>query len=157
MEPQGQNQRVNPNSVQVEPHIQDPLVDYLKQEHQGEDNAEIEPEEEDVERQELFNYQLARDRQIRDIRHHIRYRFNNMVDYSLYIANEIKKRELGSFQEAVSCVDSKRWLYAIKEEMNSLSKNKTWRFVEKPKRQKLIDCKWIYKLKEGATAMEELR
>ena len=45
----------------------------------------------------------------------------------------------------------------MKEEMDSLWKNKTWRFVEKLERHKLIDCKWIYKLKEGTTAGEELR
>ncbi|KAL5569615.1 hypothetical protein UlMin_026190 [Ulmus minor] len=80
-----------------------------------------------------------------------------MVDYSLYATDEIERREPGSFQEAVSCVDSKRRLEAMKEEMNSFWKNKTWRLVEKPERQKLIDCKWIYKLKEGATTTEELR
>lgn len=31
----------------------------------------------------------------------------------------------------------------------SLNKNETWKLVEKPNNQKLVDCKWIYKLKEG--------
>lgn len=62
-----------------------------------------------------------------------------------------------SFQEAMGCLDSNKWLEAMKKEMESLWKNKTWRLAEKQERQKLIDCKWIYKLKEGATIGEELR
>ena len=33
--------------------------------------------------------------------------------------------------------------------MDSLYKNGTWELVNKPKDQKLVSCKWIYKIKEG--------
>ena len=35
--------------------------------------------------------------------------------------------------------------------MDSLKNNNTWVLVKKPPNQKLIDCKWIFKLKEGVT------
>ena len=34
--------------------------------------------------------------------------------------------------------------------MDSLIKNKTWILVEKPKQQRLVGCKWIFKKKKGA-------
>lgn len=36
----------------------------------------------------------------------------------------------------------------MEEEMASLYKNKTWELVNKRKNQNMIDCKWVYKIKE---------
>ena len=38
----------------------------------------------------------------------------------------------------------------MKEEMDSLAKNKTWDLVELPESRKVVGCKWVYKLKKGA-------
>ena len=38
----------------------------------------------------------------------------------------------------------------MKEEMDSLEKNKTWDLVELPESRKVVGCKWVYKLKKGA-------
>lgn len=38
---------------------------------------------------------------------------------------------------------------AMREEMDSLIRNKTWILVNKPKDQKVVDCKWVYRVKEG--------
>ena len=62
-----------------------------------------------------------------------------------------------TYQEAVSSKDSKKWLEAMKEEMKSLRQNSTWTLVPKPTDQKLIDCKWLYKLKEGLTISDPPR
>ncbi|CAM8878647.1 unnamed protein product [Rhodiola kirilowii] len=43
----------------------------------------------------------------------------------------------------------------MKEEMDSLMKNETWELVDRPKGQKLVGCKWIYKRKEGYTWCRE--
>ena len=45
----------------------------------------------------------------------------------------------------------------MNEEMESLSKNQTWELVRKPDGQKLVSCKWIYKLKEGIPGVEKPR
>lgn len=41
---------------------------------------------------------------------------------------------------------------------NDLTKSKQYMgLVRKPNNQKLMDCKWLYKLKEGMTSIEPLR
>lgn len=37
----------------------------------------------------------------------------------------------------------------MEEEIESLTRNKTWILVHKPKHQKIVDCKRVYKIKEG--------
>ena len=41
--------------------------------------------------------------------------------------------------------------------MKSSWKNDTWELVPRPNKQKVIDCKWIYKIKEGNTPKEQVR
>ncbi|GJR93543.1 retrovirus-related pol polyprotein from transposon TNT 1-94 [Tanacetum coccineum] len=43
----------------------------------------------------------------------------------------------------------------MKEEMVSLRKNKTWELVDHPVRQKLVSCKWLFKIKEGIEGVEK--
>jgi hypothetical protein len=43
-------------------------------------------------------------------------------------------------------VNDSNWLKAMKEEINTIEKNKTWYLVDKTDK-KAIDVKWIYKLK----------
>jgi hypothetical protein len=40
------------------------------------------------------------------------------------------------------------------EEMQSLEKNSTWEVVPLPKKNKTINCKWIFKRKEGLSLSE---
>lgn len=37
----------------------------------------------------------------------------------------------------------------MQEEMDSLIKNKAWILINKPKLQKIVDCKQVYKIEEG--------
>nr|GFC71685.1 retrovirus-related Pol polyprotein from transposon TNT 1-94 [Tanacetum cinerariifolium] len=54
-----------------------------------------------------------------------------------------------TYQEAVACEDSSKWKAAMKEEMDSFRKNKTWELVDHQAGQKLVTCKWLFKIKEG--------
>lgn len=45
-------------------------------------------------------------------------------------------------------IDSDKWKLAMKEEMNSLQKNKTWILTELPKGKKALQNKWVYRVKE---------
>ncbi|GJV20747.1 retrotransposon protein, putative, ty1-copia subclass [Tanacetum coccineum] len=45
----------------------------------------------------------------------------------------------------------------MKEEIDSLRKNKTWELVDYPVRQKLVSCKWLFKIKEGIEGVQKLR
>ena len=42
----------------------------------------------------------------------------------------------------------------MNEDMQSLSKNKTWELVPLPKGVKLVGCKWAFKKKEGMHGVE---
>jgi hypothetical protein len=52
-----------------------------------------------------------------------------------------------------------KWMEDMVEEMESLSKNKTWLLTELPKgkkkKKKPIDCKWVFKKKEAVSKKEE--
>jgi len=37
----------------------------------------------------------------------------------------------------------------MKEEMKSLVDNETWKLVDRPNNENIVQCKWIYKLKKG--------
>ena len=57
--------------------------------------------------------------------------------------------EPSCFQESIHCIDNAKWKVAMKEEMYSLEKNKTWELVKLPKDRKTIGRKWVFKLKKG--------
>ena len=105
----------------------------------------------------LKSCQLARDRARRQIRAPTRYSHAEIVSFALSVAEETKNEEPQSYREAVSRSDKNKWLKALKEEMDSLEKNETWQLVERPKQQKLVGCKWIYKVKEGIPGTEQKR
>ncbi|GJR98548.1 retrotransposon protein, putative, ty1-copia subclass [Tanacetum coccineum] len=52
---------------------------------------------------------------------------------------------------------SSKWKVVIKEEMDSLRKNKTWELVDHPAGQKLVSCKWLFKIKEGIEGVQKPR
>ena len=43
------------------------------------------------------------------------------------------------------------------EEIESLQNNHTWQLVEKPKNKKIVDCKWVFKRKEGIPGLEDVK
>lgn len=94
----------------------------------------------------LQNYQLARDRERRQIRPLLRYQVANYVVVQLEPNSFDKEPE--SYEKAVASKDFVKWLVAMQDKMSSLYKNKTGNLVEKPKDCKPIDCKWVYKIKE---------
>jgi hypothetical protein len=60
-----------------------------------------------------------------------------------------------TYKEAVSCPQSKLWVEAIREELNSMKKNKVWELVSLPNICKAIGCKWILKRKVNAMGQVE--
>lgn len=43
------------------------------------------------------------------------------------------------------------------EEMQSLTENKAWKLVVKPKDRRIVQCKWIQRLKEENNPTDPLR
>ncbi|KAL0282076.1 UNVERIFIED_CONTAM: Retrovirus-related Pol polyprotein from transposon TNT 1-94 [Sesamum radiatum] len=55
-----------------------------------------------------------------------------------------------TYGEAMSDIDSDKWLEAMKSEMDSMGSNQVWTLVDPPKGVRPIGCKWVYKRKLGA-------
>ncbi|KAH9763594.1 hypothetical protein KPL70_001222 [Citrus sinensis] len=73
---------------------------------------------------DLQDYQLARDRERRQIRASDRLGYADLIAFVLVSADEIAIEELGSYSEAISGKDCDKWLAAMQEEMDSLQRNK---------------------------------
>lgn len=55
--------------------------------------------------------------------------------------------EPNNYTEALSSREVKQWEATMREEIESLHKNKTWALVSMPEDRKAIKCRWVYKLK----------
>ncbi|KAL0445486.1 UNVERIFIED_CONTAM: hypothetical protein Slati_1676500 [Sesamum latifolium] len=55
-----------------------------------------------------------------------------------------------TYREAISDIDSHKWLEAMKSEMDSMGSNQVWTLVDPPKGARPVGCKWVYKCKLGA-------
>lgn len=44
--------------------------------------------------------------------------------------------------------DSSFWEKAIQDELSSDSENKTWSLVQKPNNKNIVDCKWLFSIKQ---------
>ncbi|KAL0295193.1 UNVERIFIED_CONTAM: Retrovirus-related Pol polyprotein from transposon TNT 1-94 [Sesamum radiatum] len=55
-----------------------------------------------------------------------------------------------TYGEAMSDIDSDKWLEAMKSEMDSMGSNKVWTLVDPFKDVRPVGCKWVYKRKLGA-------
>lgn len=56
--------------------------------------------------------------------------------------------EPGSYEQAMESINRKQWEQAMDEEYDSLIKNRTWNLVNPPSDQKVIDNRWVFKLKQ---------
>ncbi|GKA49149.1 retrotransposon protein, putative, ty1-copia subclass, partial [Tanacetum coccineum] len=74
---------------------------------------------------------------------------SNIASYAFVAAEEEDTHEPLTCNEAVACGDISKWKTAMKEEMDSLRKNKTWELVDHPAGQKLVSCKWLFKIRKG--------
>ncbi|KAL0374317.1 UNVERIFIED_CONTAM: Retrovirus-related Pol polyprotein from transposon TNT 1-94 [Sesamum radiatum] len=87
------------------------------------------------------DYQLARDRVRRETRIPSRFR-----DFDL--ALNVEDLEPLTYEEALDSKNSDKWKQPMNEEMESLRKNNTWVLVPKSKNASVIDCKWLFKIKQ---------
>jgi len=55
-----------------------------------------------------------------------------------------------TFQEAIDSPNQKQWIDAMRDEMDSMARNKIWELVYLPPRYKSIENKWIFKTKPRA-------
>lgn len=69
-------------------------------------------------------------------------RFINHINLS-----ESEPKTLG---EVMDSREKLNWIEAMKDEMESLIENKTWKLVDLPKGKNIVGCKWVYKIKTNA-------
>lgn len=58
-------------------------------------------------------------------------------------------KEPRNYEEVKRSKEKENWLFAMKEEIDSLEQNKTWVLVDEPKGRKFLDNKWIFKIKRN--------
>ncbi|GJV82254.1 retrovirus-related pol polyprotein from transposon TNT 1-94 [Tanacetum coccineum] len=127
-----------------------PEEDQTNQEDGDDEDARDQPD--------LTDYQLARDREPRTRTKPLRFRDeSNMAAYAFVAAEEEDTHEPLTYQKAVACEDSSKWKATMKEDMDSLWKNKTWKLVDHPTGQKLVSCKWLLKIKEMIEGVQKPR
>jgi len=70
-----------------------------------------------------LDYLLARDREKRTITAPSRYGYADLVSFALNADEDVQEPEPRNFKEAFESKESKYWLNAVNEEMDSLEKN----------------------------------
>ncbi|CAL8115729.1 unnamed protein product [Prunus armeniaca] len=75
------------------------------------------------------------------------------VNYAL----NISEGDPSTYREAIASDERDSWISAMTEEMESLYKNSIWELVPKPKDKKLVECKWIFRKKEGLHEQDAVR
>ncbi|GAB2275344.1 hypothetical protein Dimus_039125 [Dionaea muscipula] len=103
------------------------------------------------------DYQLIRDRERRVPKPNPKYSYADLIFTALVAGSEIQNSEPVCYNDAVSSNDAKLWKSAMNEEIDSLNKNNTWTLVPRPAKASIIDCKWIYKLKQGISESDPVR
>ena len=115
---------------------------------------------------DLVGCQLARDRKRRVIIPHARYKTapppdhlteDSEVAFALAVFEDIDVEEPKDYYEANRSANKKQWKAVAVDEMNSLEKNETWDVVDRPKDRKVIECRWIFKIKPGVPGGEPKR
>lgn len=105
---------------------------------------------------DLDNYQLTRGRTRRIIRPPARYD-DDFVGYAFNCYTDSFDLESSTYSQAVSSEKRHQWIKAMNQEIESLHYNKTWKLVEKPPHKRIVDCKWIFKLKPSVNVKDPPR
>jgi hypothetical protein len=110
--------------------------------HRRDDEDDIEIRTESDNNDNQSDYRGSR-YQLRPRSHHRRY--DDETTESLFVL----MGEPETYREAIESLDSKKWIEAMKCEIQSMIKNQTWDLVKLPPGRKVVDCKWTYKIKSG--------
>ena len=86
-------------------------------------------------------------------RHNLRPRCVPIIDDMFLSVAE--NDEPSNYKEAVNSKYSEEWKLAMDEEYNALIKNKTWELCKLPDNRKLVDCRWVYKIKKTSKGVVE--
>ena len=69
---------------------------------------------------------------------------------NLSVASQDSHYEPASYKQALRSPQSEEWQAAITSEYESLVSRKTWKLVPRPAGRKLVDSKWVFKVKRNS-------
>lgn len=106
-------------------------------------NNQEEENKTDQKEEEIVGTKEESIRQKREIK--LPKRYNDHVVYVNYTNATVPE----TYEEAIEGPDSKKWKIAMREELESLENNETWSLVDAPMNKKIIEVKWIYRIKSN--------
>jgi hypothetical protein len=86
----------------------------------------------------------------RSARENIGKRPSRFDDYELNYVAMASEFEPKTYEEAIECQNSSRWIKAMTEEIAAIEENDTWELVDLPRGRKAIGSKWVFKIKTGS-------
>ena len=69
--------------------------------------------------------------------------YGNPITSFIYV-NSVSAEAPKNYTDAIESNDSDLWSDAMKNEIESIQKNKNWKLVDKPKNVKALDLKWVF-------------
>lgn len=123
-------------------------------EHDNIDNSQS--DNSTLEHENLDDYQLARDRARRTIKKPNKFLDCNlsidesMSEFAFNVFESLDEHVPESYKTALTSDNANNWIKASDKEMGSMHTKKTWILVPKPPKCSLVDCKWLFKVKEEA-------
>lgn len=133
------------NEVEPPPKVK---IEPINEEDKGDSMYDQNVELDEPNTENLSDYQLARDRPRREnIRQPQHFDDFHLTSHVFNVFESIDNTEPKSYKEAINSSKFTNWINAMNEEMNSLHVNQTWTLVPKPVDCSLVDCKWLFKVK----------
>ncbi|KAG6438785.1 hypothetical protein O3G_MSEX000222 [Manduca sexta] len=124
----------------------------MKQESEDENprnDRNDQEDEENVECKEIEENKKEDNKEVKEIR--IKRTKKMPKKYEDYVvhANFCNVNLPENYEEAINSSESKKWKRAMDEEIQSLEENNTWKIVKEPLNKKIIEVKWIYRIKSN--------
>ena len=70
-----------------------------------------------------------------------KYGYIDIMAYAFSVAKEMETYEPKTYHDALTSKDKEQWLLTMKDKIQSLYKNQTWRLVNRPNNHKVVGCK----------------
>ncbi|KAF6203143.1 hypothetical protein GE061_003559 [Apolygus lucorum] len=67
----------------------------------------------------------------------------------LYSCKSNEMDEPENYKEVLESSEKEKWIDAMKDEMNSMKKNKVWELIDRPRDGHVVKNKWLFKKKTG--------
>ncbi|CAM8969258.1 unnamed protein product [Rhodiola kirilowii] len=80
-----------------------------------------------------------------------------IVEFAFLAVDIVKQNVPETFTQATNSANATEWWKSMHDEIDSMKQNGTWELVPKPPKARVINCKWIYKLKDGLKPSDPLR